>query len=163
MDAWLRRNRRCMGGRTAMTVRAENTRPSQKRGVLAGAGLCSLSFCHHSRSTPTSSRPAQQASPVSLSRRRALHREANQRGHQGHASSPNHQINCTNKNCEKESLYLAKKERVVIQSKASVVSDGPSRRNLGIPKPVSQAKTKKTTFVNGPRLLCGYIHKSFHN
>jgi hypothetical protein len=53
----------------AMTVRAESTHPWEKRGVLTGAGLFTL----------TSSRLSRLASPVSLGRRRALHHEANQK------------------------------------------------------------------------------------
>jgi hypothetical protein len=69
---WLHGRGECMGDRTAMTARAESTRPSQKRGVLAGAGLCSLS------SVITHGPPS--TSSVFLSRRRALHQEANQKG-----------------------------------------------------------------------------------
>jgi hypothetical protein len=96
---WLHGRAECMGDRTAMTVRAESTRPSQKRGVLAGAGLCSLSSVITHGPLTTSSRLSRPASPVSLSRRRALHHEANQKGR---SCMDHHQTTKPDqKNCER--------------------------------------------------------------
>jgi hypothetical protein len=63
---WLHGRGECMGDRTAMTVRAESTRPSQKRGVLASAGLCSLSSVITHGPLTTSSRLSRPASPSPL-------------------------------------------------------------------------------------------------
>jgi hypothetical protein len=109
---WLHGRGECMGDRTAMTVRAESTRPSQKRGVLASAGLCSLSSVITHGPLTTSSRLSRPASPVSLSRQRALHHEANQKGR---SCMDHHQTTKPDqKNCGKELLNVAERWSVLV-------------------------------------------------